>query len=233
MKRFYEAVDIAEGPDGIAIHLDGRPVRTPAKKTLRLPSERLARAVAAEWEAQDEEVDPRSMRLTRLANTALDRVAQQRAAIVDEIAAYAETDLVCYRAAEPEELARRQADAWDPLVDWARERHGMSLAVTDGLLPAVQTDESLNAARAALEALDDFVLTAVHTATTACGSVVLGLAVAEDRIDARTAWELSLVDESWQIEKWGEDPEAVRRREGLLAEITAAAAFIGLCRGDA
>lgn len=233
MKRFYKAVDIAEGPDGIAIHLDGRPVRTPAKQTLLLPSERLARAVAAEWEAQDEEVDPRSMRLTRLANTALDRVAQQRAAIVDEIAAYAETDLVCYRAAEPEELARRQAEAWNPLVDWARERHGIGLAVTDGLLPAVQTDESLRAARAALEALDDFVLTAVHTATAACGSVVLGLAVAGDRIDARTAWELSLVDESWQIEKWGEDPEAVRRREGLLAEISAAAAFIGLCRGDA
>lgn len=233
MKRFYKAVGIAPGDDGIAIHLDGKPVRTPAKRTLRLPGEVLARAVAAEWEAQEGSVDPRSMPLTRLANTALDRVSEQRPAVVDEVAAYAATDLVCYRAAEPEELARRQAEAWDPLVGWARERHGIDLVVTDALLPATQSGESLQAARDALDAMDDFVLTAVHMATSASGSIVLGLAVAEGRIDSRTAWELSLIDESWQIEKWGEDPEAKRRRDGLLADIAAAATFIELYRADA
>ncbi|MEK9646196.1 MAG: ATP12 family protein [Alphaproteobacteria bacterium] len=233
MKRFYKAVSVAAADDGtLAVHLDGRPVKTPAKNELRLPGEDLARAVAAEWQEQGEEVDPPSMRLTRLANSAIDRVAANRDHVVGEIAAYAETDLLCYRASEPDQLAARQSAGWDPVLAWLADSHGIKLEVTEGVLPAAQSGDTIEATLRIVGGYDDFTLSGLHMATSATGSVVLGLAVAAGRIGGTEAWELSLIDETWQIEQWGTDSEATRRRDGLKAEIEAAAEFLSFCRGQ-
>ncbi len=231
MKRFYKAVSIAWADDDtLAVHLDGRPVKTPAKNELRLPGEDLARAVAAEWEDQREEVEPLSMRLTRLSNSAIDRVAANRNHVVGEIAAYAETDLLCYRASEPEELVVRQSAGWDPVLAWMADAHGIKLKVTDGVLPAAQSGDAIDATCRIIGGYDDFALSGLHMATSATGSVVLGLAVAAGRVGGAEAWELSLIDETWQNEQWGTDSEATRRRVGLKAEIEAAAQFLSFCR---
>ncbi len=231
MKKFYKSVGISPEESGFSVRLDNRPVKTPAKKALVLPNRPLADAVAAEWDAQGEDIDTHSMRLTRLANTAIDRVTDHRQAVIGEIAGFAGTDLVCYRAEEPATLAKRQEEGWAPLVSWVAERHGIDLAVTTGLLPVAQSAESTQAARAAVESFDVFALSGLHLVTSACGSVVLGLAVADGRIDGASAWELSLIDETYQIEEWGEDPEATKRRAGLLDDISAAAEYLRLCRG--
>lgn len=230
MKRFYKSVGIAEEENGFSVRLDNRPVKTPAKNLLLLPNGPLADAVAAEWDAQSEDIDAHSMRLTRLANSAIDRVTEHRQAVVAEVAGFAATDLVCYRAAEPASLAKRQEEGWAPLVSWVAERHGIDLAVTTGLLPVAQSDASAQAVQTAIEAFDVYSLAGLHLVTSACGSVVLGLAVADGRIDGAAAWELSLVDETFQIEEWGEEPEATKRRAGLLEDITAAARYLSLCK---
>lgn len=230
MKRFYKAVGVTPEESGFSVRLDDRPVKTPAKNGLLLPTRPLADAIAGEWEAQPEEIDPHSMRLTRLANSAIDRVTEHREAVIGEIAGFADTDLVCYRAAEPEALAEKQGAGWDPLVSWAAERHGIDLRTTTGLLPVAQSEASAKAVQAAIRAFDVFTLAGLHLVTSACGSVVLGLAVADGRIDGPAAWELSLIDETFQIEEWGEDPEATKRRAGLLEDITAAAEYLRLCQ---
>lgn len=230
MKRFYKSVGIAPEESGFSVRLDDRPVKTPAKNGLLLPNRPLADAVAAEWDAQAEDIDAHSMRLTRLANSAIDRVTEHRLAVIAEIAGFAGTDLVCYRAAEPIALAQRQADGWGPLVDWVAERHDIDLNITTGLLPVAQSDGSAKAVQRALESFDEFSLAGLHLVTSACGSVVIGLAVADGRIDGTAAWELSLIDETFQIEEWGEDPEATKRRAGLLEDITAAAEYLRLCK---
>lgn len=230
MKRFYKAVGVAAEESGFSVRLDDRPVKTPAKNGLLLPTRPLADAIAGEWEAQPEEIDPHSMRLTRLANSAIDRVTEHREAVIGEIAGFADTDLVCYRAAEPEALAEKQAAGWDPLVSWVAEHHGIDLLTTTGLLPVAQREASAKAVQAAIRAFDVFSLAGLHLVTSACGSVVLGLAVADGRIDGPAAWELSLIDETFQIEEWGEDPEATKRRAGLLEDITAAAEYLRLCQ---
>lgn len=230
MKRFYKAVGVAPEESGFSVRLDDRPVKTPAKNGLLLPTRALADGIAGEWETQPEEIDPHSMRLTRLANSAIDRVTEHREAVIGEVAGFADTDLVCYRAAEPEALAEKQAAGWDPLVSWAAEQHGIELLTTTGLLPVAQSEASAKAVQAAIRAFDVFSLAGLHLVTSACGSVVLGLAVADERIDGPTAWELSLIDETFQIEEWGEDPEATKRRAGLLEDITAAAEYLRLCR---
>ncbi len=233
MKRFYKAVSIARADDGtLVVHLDGRSVKTPAKNELRLPGEDLARAVAAEWQEQGEEVDPLSMRLTRLSSTAIDRVATNRDHVVGEIAAYVETDLLCYRASEPEELAARQSAGWDPVLAWMADAHGIKLVVTEGVLPAAQSGDAIEATFRMIGGYDDFALSGLHMATSATGSVILGLAVAAGQVGATEAWELSLIDETWQIEQWGTDTEATRRRVELKAEIEAAAQFLSFCRGQ-
>lgn len=231
MKRFYDAATSVAAEKGFEVRLDGSPVRTPAKRKLALPSERLAQAICREWSDQGEKIDTGGMRLTRLANSAIDRVADRRDAVVSEIAGYAETDLVCYRAAEPEALRERQEASWTPLVDWIGKRHGIVLTVTAGLLPCPQTPESLSSVRKAVEDRNDFSLTGLQLATAAGGSVVIALALADGEIDAEEAWKLSLVDETWQIENWGEDPEAAKRRAGLLADICAAETFMKLSGG--
>ena len=230
MKRFYHEVEVGAQDSGIQVLLDGRPVRTPAKNLLILPTRGLGEAIAAEWRAQAETIDPASMGLTRLANSVLDNVLQNREASIEEIARFSATDLVCYRASEPENLATRQKDAWQPLIDWAASAFGARVAVTDGLLPVAQSERCLSALRKAIEAFDDFPLTGLHAATAACGSVVIGLALGHGRIDGAAAWEMSLIDETFQIELWGEDEDAAIRRAALRRDIASAADFLALTR---
>jgi len=214
--------------DRWGIALDGRPMRTPGKAELVVPSAALAEAIAAEWEAQQGDIRPATMRLTRLATTAIDRTAGQRELVVAETANYAGTDLVCYRAEHPPALVARQQETWQPLIDWAMRRYDAGLAVTSGIVPQPQAPATLKAFAAAVAAQDDFRLTALHTATAACGSLVIALALLEGRLDAEAAFAASQLDETFQIEAWGEDAEAVARRHALAEEIAATARFVQL-----
>ena len=229
-KRFYERAAVVEGDGGFTVTLDGRPALTPRGAPLTLPARPLAEAVAAEWAAQDGDVLPLAMPLTGLANSAVDGVTADRRGAVEHTAAYAATDLLCYRAGNPPELARRQHGEWQPLLDWAERHHGAALAVTEGIAPIDQPPAALAALRRAVEALDDMELAALASLTAACGSLVVALAVAAGRLGAGEAYALSQLDETYQIEKWGADAEAVARRDRLCAEIAAAAAFLELSR---
>ena len=230
MKRFYRHAEPAKRAGGYAITLDGKPIKTPGKRDLLVPSGALAAAIAQEWNAQETEVRVAKMPLTRLATTAVDRVATQRDAIVRQTANYAATDLVCYRATHPPALAARQQAVWQPLIDWAALRYDAPLVVTSGVIPKTQSAESLRAFTAAVAEQDDFSLTALHVATAACGSLVIGLALIEGHLDAEEAFAASQLDESFQIEAWGEDAEQAERRRSLAADIQAAARFLSLLR---
>ena len=228
MKRVYQQVTTRPMGPGWGVALDGRPLRTPGKNELAVPSARLAAAIAAEWDAQQDDIRPASMPLTRLAATAIDRTATQREQVVDEIAGYAGTDLVCYRADHPPALAARQQAVWQPLLDWAALRYDAALAVTCGVIPTKQSPAALKAFAAAVAAHDDFRLTALHALTTACGSLVIALATMEGRLDAAETFAASQLDETFQIEQWGEDAEAATRRSALCADIAATARFLKL-----
>src|SRR6266851_4755001 len=228
MKRVYTAVETRPVDDGWGVALDGRPMRTPAKNELILPSEALAAAIAAEWDAQQEEIHPATMPLTRLAATAIDRTPPQRDLVVAETANYADTDLVCYRADHPPALAARQEAVWQSLIDWAAQRYDAALAVTAGIVPTRQSAATLQAFAAIVAAQDDFRLTALHALTAGCGSLVIALALLQGRLDAEAAFAASQLDESFQIEAWGEDAEAANRRRALAADIAAAAHFLEL-----
>jgi chaperone required for assembly of F1-ATPase len=230
MKRFYREAAVATLPAGYGVTLDGRQVKTPAKHDLIVPSLALASAIAAEWAIQDGEVRPANMPLTKFANIAIDREPAQRETVVRQIAGYAETDLVCYRASHPPGLATRQHAAWQPLLDWAILRYDAPLVVTSGVIPATQPAASLRAFAAAVAEHDDLALTALHVATGACGSLVIALALFEGRLDPEEAFAVSQLDESFQIEAWGEDSEQIERRHGLAADIAAAASFVALLR---
>ena len=230
MKRLYKKAEPVHRESTYGIALDGRPAKTPGKRDLTVPTGALAAAIAEEWNAQEGEVRPATMPLTRLATTTLDRVATQRKTVVQQTANYAGTDLLCYRAGHPPALAARQQSMWQPLIDWAVLRYDAPLSVTNGVIPKSQATTSLRAFAAAVTELDDFALTALHLATTACGSLVLGLALLEGRIDAAQAFAASQLDESFQIEAWGEDPEQLERRRALAADVEAAARFISLLR---
>lgn len=230
MKRFYRKAEVAERSGGFTVALDGRPARTPAKAALVVPTRGLAEAVAAEWRAQGDHIQPHTMGLMRLTCTAIDRVARHRDDVIDEIAAYGGTDLVCYHATHPRALADRQEAAWRPLLDWVARHYHAPLVVTVDLMPVGQPAAALRALRHAIAEMDDMTLAALHGATGACGSLVIALALAAGRIDAEEAWEMSLLDESYQIECWGEDDEAARRRESLREDIATAARFMELCR---
>jgi chaperone required for assembly of F1-ATPase len=231
MKRVYQKVTMRPAGAGWGVALDGRPMRTPGKNDLVVPSEKLAAVIAAEWDAQQDQIRPATMPLTRLAATAIDRTAQLRDRVVDEVAGYAGTDLLCYRADHPPALAARQLTAWQPLIDWATLRYDAALAVTSGVIPTRQSPTALKAFAAAVAAHDDYRLTALHALTAACGSLVIALAVLEGRLDAEEAFAASQLDETFQIEAWGEDAEAAARREALAADIAAAARFIALLEG--
>ena len=228
MKRVYTRVETRPLDEGWGIALDGRALRTPGKNEIRLPSAALAAAIAAEWDAQQGDIRPATMPLFRLAATAIDRTAAQRDLVVAETANYAATDLVCYRADLPPTLTARQHAVWQPLIDWAAQRYGARLAVTTGIIPTPQSPAALRAFAAMVAAQDDFRLTALHTLTAACGSLVVALALCEGRLDADAAFAAAQLDETFQIETWGEDTEAAAHRQALAADIAAAARFIAL-----
>jgi chaperone required for assembly of F1-ATPase len=226
VKRFYQSVEVAVADDGHRLLLDGRPLLTPGRRALTLPSARLAEALADEWRAQDGTIRPEGMPLTRLANTARDRMPELRAVAIDEAVAYAGTDLLCYRAAAPLALVERQQHLWQPLLDWAASAFGTRLTVTTTLLPVTQPDAALRGLRAAVEAFGDWPLVGLHAATTTLGSLVLGLALTRGRIDAEQAVAASLLDELFEIERWGKDAETERRHDALRREVDAAALFL-------
>ena len=228
MQRFYKEAGVTETPEGFGVALDGKPVSTPAKRPLRVPTRALAEAIAEEWLAQGEAIDPKRLPLTRLASIALDLVAPRRLAVVAEVAKYAGTDLVCYRAEQPPDLAARQHAAWQPLVDWATLRFDAPLTVTTSILPVTQPAASLKALESTVAAYDTHRLAALHLATAASGSLVVALAMIEGRIDAEAAFAAAELDESYEIERWGEDAEQAKRRAGLKEDIALAARFVSL-----
>jgi len=233
MKRFYEDVAIAAVDQvGFEVHLDARPVRTPMRQPLQLPGESLAKAIAQEWAEQGEEIDVDAMPFTRIAATAVDRVSGDRRGYTEQIAAYAETDLVCYRAPAPSGLVVMQSRSWQPLLDWCRDTYGAELKVTEGVAPVDQDRDALDRMRAALDEQDPFELAALSVATAASGSLVIGLALSRSRIDALAAYEASQLDESYQNTLWGVDEEAQSRRDILRADLEAAESFLSLLRAD-
>lgn len=229
-KRFYNEVMTESLPDGYCIALDGRPVRTPGKNRLVLPSVALASAIAQEWQAQGDVIDPAAMPLTKIANTGIDGVADKMAEVRAEIVSYAGNDLICYRAAHPQELVERQAVTWDPVLAWAEEACGVALKVATGIMPVAQTQEALVATDAAWRDLDALALAAGHVLVSLSGSNLLALAVLRGHLDVEAAWAAAHVDEDWQISQWGEDAEAQERRELRRREFQAAADFLQLMR---
>lgn len=222
-RRVWSTVTVEPRPGGHAVLLDGRPLHTPARAVLVLPVRSLAEAIAAEWDAQGDSIDPETLPLTRLANTAADRVAPAAAAVIEDVAAYGEADLLCYRAPHPQALAARQAAAWDGPLGWARERYGAALVCASGVMHVAQPPESLSRLRAAVEALvaaqGPLGLVALSELVTLSGSLVLGLGTAEGALEAAEAWAASRIDETWQAEQWGEDAEAAQataRREAAF-----------------
>ena len=229
MKRFYrQAEAVPLDLDGYGVALDGRRVRTPAGRPLALPSPALAEAVAGEWAAQDETVQPRTMAMMTLSATALDRVAPRAGEVAAEIARYGETDLLCYRDAAGRELARRQNAAWQPVLDWLAATYGVCLKPVAGVMPAPQDDAALDALRLAVDAHEPFRLTALHTAVAATGSAALGMALIGGRLNACQAWRCARIDDEWQAEHWGEEEDARRRGAALRDELAAVERFAAL-----
>ena len=222
MKRFYREARCAPAAGGYGVALDGKPVLTPAGRPLAVPGAALAEALAGEWAAQGERVEREAMPLTRLVCGALDLAPAARRSTVAAVARYAETDLVCYRAAAPPALAARQAAAWQPLVEWAAERYGARLAVTTGLRPIPQAPAALAALRAAVAAQDDLALAGLGFTTGALGSLVVALALLEGRLAAAAAADAALVDERYQMERWGADPELAERCRRLAGDVACA-----------
>ncbi|MDR3439244.1 ATP12 family protein [Telmatospirillum sp.] len=225
MKRFYTQAVVADDGDGFVIALDGKIIHTPEGRVLRLTQAPLAEAIASEWLAQGDVIRPDSMPIMQLASTALDRVADERAAIIDQLVSYAGTDLLCYRAETPRDLVLRQEKVWQPLVDWVLVHFGVSLVVTRGVIPVTQPEGSLARLRQVIDAYDDWRLAALQSAVAATGSAVLGLALMEGRLTAEETFAASQLDETYQNELWGEDAEAMKFREALHNDITAIRSF--------
>lgn len=207
-KRFWTDVTIEEVSGGFRVLLDGRAVKSPGRRALDLPSLPMAEAMAEEWRAQTDTIDPATMPVTRSANSALDQTAPQREGVIDSLAAYGETDLLCHRATEPSALVKRQAAAWDPLLNWSAAHLRAEMAITQGILPTEQSAESLAKLRSAVANYGNFGLTGLYDLIQLSGSIIIGLAVAQARISAAEGWEVSRIDEAWQIEQWGADEEA-------------------------
>jgi chaperone required for assembly of F1-ATPase len=227
-RRFYRQVDVVPAETGWQITLDGKLLRSPAKAELILPTEHLAKAVREEWDAQREHVLPHTMPLMQLASTTTDRVAHNHAKVAGEAAGYAASDLLCYRVDHPEELAARQTQIWQPVLDWANHRFDTALQATTGIIAISQSPASLARFERAVQALDPWQLTAVASLTGSTGSLVLALAILEQHLTPEQAVQAAQLDELFQAERWGEDGEAVRRRQSLAGDIADAARFLSL-----
>ena len=212
-KRFWTDVTVTEVDGGWTVLLDGRGVKTPAKAPLVMPGQAMAQEVAQEWEAQDGIVDPTGMPFTRSVNAAIDKVRTQHAEVAELLSAYGDSDLLCYRAEGPEGLIARQAESWDPLLDWAADAFGARLQVRTGIMHAPQDKAALQALSARVHALSAFQLAGFHDLVGLSGSLILGLAVAEGGYSAEHIWDLSRLDEIWQAEQWGDDEEAMELSE--------------------
>ena len=229
-KRFWTDVSVERTEVGHELRLDGRPVRTPGKAALAMPTGAMAEAAAAEWRAVGERIDPTLMPVTRSANSAVDKVRPQRGAVIEHLAEYGATDLLCYRAEGPEALAAMQAERWDPLLDWAAEAHGARLSPVAGVMPVAQDPGALRNLRAPLERASDFELTALHDLISLPGSIILGLAAADGRGAPEDLWSLSRIDEDWQEGLWGVDEEAAERDRLRLEAYVHAHRFLALAR---
>lgn len=221
-KRFYERAEHVEVEGGFAIHLDGRPVKTPGKATLLLPTAELGAAVAAEWAAQEKEINPAKMPLTRISNSAQDAVSARYDDVADEITKFAGNDALCYRADDPERLVSKQRDLWDPVVDWAGRLLDGRFVLIEGIIHAAQPEALLRAYRARIGAETPLHLAALHTMTSITGSALLALAIKEGYLSADEVWAAAHVEEDFNIERWGEDAEAVQIRAYKRTEFDAA-----------
>lgn len=230
MKRFYKETAVDLGDGGHRILLDGKPMRTPAKAVLVVPTRALAQAIAAEWDKVPDKADINAthLPLTRLAATGLDRVTTQRARVIEDTAKYAASDMLCYRASEPESLVKRQQETWQPLLDWAAERYGARLVVVEGLAFVSQPEEAMSKLHEAVTTHSDLGLSALYNLTHISGSLVVALAVAEGHLAAADAFAAAQLDELYQVERWGSDPIATKRHEGIRHDIEAGARFLAL-----
>lgn len=230
MKRFYKTAEVAAANGGFAVTLDGRTVRTPAREQLVVPTAALAEAVAAEWAAQGEEIDPRSMVMTGLANAAIDQIAPDPSVIGSDVAAYGESDLLCYRAAGPSSLVQAQISAWNPLLDWAEQRYDVSFVLATGVIHVAQPEATTERLAAAVHSCDPFLLAGLSTLVTMSGSLVIGLACLEEAFPVEQLWRAAELDELWQAGQWGEDALATERRGLREKDFAAAARFASLSR---
>jgi chaperone required for assembly of F1-ATPase len=228
MKRFYRQATTRAAEDGFEILLDDRPVKTPVRQPLMIPSERLARAIAAEWNDQGDKVDPRSMPLTGLANAAIDRVAPDAAAFAASLARYGESDLLCYRADNPAALVSRQVETWDPLLAWGRRRFDVDFEIACGIMHRPQPQPTIDRLAKAVASRSPFELAALAPLVTISGSLLIALALAEGEIDLAAAWSAATLDEAWQAEKWGQDAEAAAALEARRRDFKAAERFLRL-----
>jgi chaperone required for assembly of F1-ATPase len=231
-KRFYKTVSVAPVDNGFAVHLDGKPVRTPAKALLALPTEAAAALVADEFAAQGETIDPVTMPVMRLVNTAIDGVASDPQAVLEDILRFASSDLLCYRADAPQGLVDWQNQHWDPVIDWARATLGARFNLAEGIIHVEQPRETIAVLGSHLaQRADPLRLAAIHVMTSLTGSALLALAVDLGELDAEAAWAAGHVDEDWQIEHWGQDAEAVARRSGRKRDMMAAIGLLEALKG--
>lgn len=228
MKRFWTTAARIDGPGGHGIALDGRPVKTPARADLIVPSTDLADAIAAEWQSSGDTIDPRAMPLTGLANAAIDRVTPSKDRFASDLAAYAESDLTCYRADGPGELVRRQSAQWDALLDWARRRYDVDFVTATGIMHVAQPEATIKRLAHEVAALDPFRLAGLSPLVTIGGSLVAALAVIDGAVTPEAAWEAVSLDDAWQIEQWGADDEAVAALDNRRRDFLAAARFLSL-----
>lgn len=231
-KRFWKEASVETADGGFRVLLDGRGVSTPSKAPLVVPTRAMADAIAVEWDAQEGEIKPLTMPVTRAANSAIEKVTPQHAGVAQMLAEYGATDLLCYRAEVQGELTQRQAGGWDPLLDWAQERYGARLILGAGIMPVTQHPDAVARLMDAVDQTPAFPMTALHDLVTLTGSLVLGLAVSENRLSASDAWRLSRIDEDWQIEQWGADEEAAEAADAKRAQLLQAKVFWDLCFAD-
>lgn len=231
-KRFWTDATVTDADGGFTVLLDKRAVKTPAKAPLILPTQAMAQAIAEEWQAQTDKIDPNTMPVTRSANAAIDKVRIQHTEVADMIAAYGDSDLLCYRADSPEELVARQAETWDPYLVWAEEALGAKLEPRTGVIHAGQDSAALTRLSEAVHAFDPFELTAFHDLVALTGSLILGFAAERSWAESSAIWSASRVDENWQIEQWGEDEEASATEQVKKRSFEEALRFLGLSRSS-
>lgn len=231
-KRFWKQAQVVEVEDGFAIELDNRPVKTPAKRPLHVPTFAMAKVIAAEWDAQEKEIKPHTMPATKTANAAIDKVAVQHAEVADMLAAYGDADLLCYRAESPEALVARQGEQWDPMLDWADTTLGARLQTRVGVIHAPQDSAVLDRLRALTHGFTAFELAAFHDLVSLSGSLILGFAATHGARDIEDLWAISRLDETWQAEQWGQDDEAEAQAALKKSSFLHAADMFTLCRED-